>query len=180
MIKIMKEACENGKYVSLYTNQNDSSRFTFGKIVYVGKEYIAIGMISPMGNYDGFLAIQAERVLRIDMDDQYSLSMQKLCLHNEMPYVDLSAGENVIESLLIYAMEQKKVVQLELCDSGHDDAAGFVEMIDDSLCKIKQISTYGEEDGYSFVPLHNITKVYCDSEDEQKLLRLYKANKNVE
>lgn len=181
MIRIMNEACEGGKVISLYINEDDSSKFIFGRIICVGKEHIAIGLISPMGNYDGFLAVQTERVLRLEMDDQYSLSMQKLYLHNEILYVDLSAyGENIIESLLLYAMEQGKIVQLELCDSGRDDVAGFIEMIDDSLCKIKQVSIYGEKDGYSFVPIHNITRVYCDSEDEQKLLKLYKANNDVE
>ena len=80
------------------------------------------------------------------------------------------------ESVLRFAKAFKKIVSFELINSKNDDVVGFVEVIDEGCCKIKQVDFYGHEDGYSFIELENITQISVDSRDEQIVLRLWELN----
>ena len=40
---------------------------------------------------------------------------------------------------------------------------------------VKQIDLYGQEDGFSYISINDITKISYDSEDERIIMRLYES-----
>jgi len=178
MLNILMECCKNKKYVAVYTNTSDSSKFIFGRIISVNTNNIAIYMLSPDGYFDGVVVKQIDDVLRVEIDGQYSEKMQKLqSLYNQKPFEYVLDDENIPESLLLIAQQLKQVVAIEIMQSGFDNIVGFVEQIENNLCGIKQIDSYGYEDGISYVRLDEITQISCNSQDESRILKLWELNR---
>lgn len=175
MIDKLFELKELKKYVSLYTNEEDTSKFIFGKIMYVNTDYVVIYMIAPDGNYDGILVKDIDSVMRIEFDDIYSEKMIKLIDESRLPKFDLLIeNKGILISILKKFKDEHKILSIELLHSESDDVVGFVESIDEKSCMIKQVDLYGHENGFSYVFLNDITQISYDSNDEQIILKLWK------
>ena len=83
------------------------------------------------------------------------------------------SGEDSFQAPLSYGQEAGKIVSLELLSSGYNDLQGFVKEVAKDHCVLRQIEEYGEEDGTSIVELSGITRINCDSFEEQKLLLMH-------
>lgn len=177
MIKLLNEMQKEQKYVSIYTNTKDLSKFIFGRILSVNNNYIAIYMISPDGLFDGILVIQTNDICRIEIDSQYSKELLKLISSNnqEQPEYNLDP-EKIAESLLSISRDEKKLIAVELLKSGYDDIVGFVEHVENNLCKIKQVDSYGYEDGISYIKISDMTQISFNSLSENKTYELWKIN----
>ena len=99
-----------------------------------------------------------------------------MALHNvETPTYSLDK-DHIFKSLLILAKDSMKIVSLELLESGYSDVTGFVTNVENSLCTLKQVDTFGVEDGVSFVNMNDITQISYSSNDEITIYELWKAN----
>lgn len=174
MLRILKELCLSKKTASIYTNYNTPTKFYYGVVLAVNDEEIAIYMISTDGKDDGIVAQSIDDVIRVELDGLYEEKMRKLCSIN--PPIDFDVtldNNNIIKSLLDLALETKKIVSIELVDSGYDDVVGFVDEIDNGRCKIKVIDEYGYEDGYSYFLIKDVTQVSYATETEKRILNLW-------
>ena len=160
--------------ISLYTNQNDLSKFVFGKILSINDEEFAFYMISPNGEYDGVLVAETDSIIYFEMDSQYIKEMNTLCDKYSLcsPIIDFSE-KNIKNSVLLEAMNSKKIVSIELNYSGFDNIVGFVENVDEGLCKIKLVDSLGLYDGMAIVKENSITQISYDSQEEQQILKKY-------
>lgn len=177
MLNVLKKLCKEQKYASIYTDSENSNKFIYGQILAVDMDYIAIGMISPDGISDGIVVQPTGRVIRVEIGGQYDRKMQKLIMfHNSKS--DQYAFENgkILESVLRIAQQTKRVVSIEILNSGYDDIAGFVDEIENHFCAVRQIDAYGCEDGVSYVQMSDITQVSYDSVDEKKIMMLWSLN----
>lgn len=179
MTNKLLELKQSEKYVSIYANENDTSKFVFGRILSVSEKYFAIYMIAPDGNYDGVLVKCLKDLIRIEIDDKYSNKMKQIIKSaNENRFNFSLDNQNIIGAILDIAKTTKKIISLELLNSGENDVVGFVESVNSNICVIKQINEYGEEDGYSYIFLDNITQITYDSIDEQIVLNLWESVRN--
>ena len=177
LINTLLEISQNNKNASIYTNFNETSKFHYGRIICVNSEELAIYMISPDGLYDGILLKKTEDIIRVEVDGQYDKKMKKLCSLSQLQPFEYSLDStNIKASLLEVALQSRRVVALELVDSGYKDVVGFVDGISDGLCKIKIIDEYGFEDGYCFVMTDKITEISYASQDECRIIKLWKLN----
>ncbi|MCQ4021805.1 MULTISPECIES: hypothetical protein [unclassified Ruminococcus] len=177
IVETLKEMAKSDKRVSIYTDINEPSKFCYGYILCVNYEEVAIYMISPDGFFDGILMKKIYDIIRIEIDGQYHEKMKKLCSLSKMQPFNYSIDPtNIQYSLLEIALQSKQIVSLELVDSGYDDVVGFVESIDNGLCKIKIVDEYGFEDGYCFVMANKITQISYASQDEIRILKLWEIN----
>ncbi|MDE6150304.1 MAG: hypothetical protein K2F81_09505 [Ruminococcus sp.] len=180
MLKVLTDLCLSKKTASIYVNNNQPTKFYYGTVLSVSADEIAIDMLLPSGGNDGIVANKVHKVYRVDTDGQYDEKMKKLCtLNTYQPFNGSLDNNNIIQSLLLLALETKKIVSIELLDSGFDDVSGFIEQIEDGQCKIKEIDEYGYEDGYAYVEIKNITQVTYQSEYEKRILNLWNFNKSL-
>ena len=91
----------------------------------------------------------------------------------ELPCIDKAC---IDLSILSFAKEREKIVSIELHDSGFADVVGFVDEVDEKVCRIHVIDEYGYDDSCSYVDLNSISQIVLDSEDERRIARLYQAN----
>jgi len=177
MLKLLKEVCKQNKFACIYTNEENTSKFFFARVLCVNEKHIAIYLVTKDGCFDGIVVKRTEEISRVETDGQYSQKMKKLCsLQEQKPWEHCLQEERIPESLLSVAKEEKGIVALEMLKSGYDDVVGFVEEIRDGLCTIRQIDEYGFEDGISYVRIDDISQISYASEDEDRILRLWKLN----
>ena len=177
MNDIMKSLCEESAYVSVYGDPMEVAKFKFGKFLCVGDFRTVMLLVSPNGDYDGIVVNNTEDVFRVDSCGHYHEKMGKLinfCIDSvELPCIDKAC---IDLSILSFAKERKKIVSIELHDSGFADVVGFVDEVDEKVCRIHVIDEYGYDDSCSYVDLNSISQIVLDSEDERRIARLYQAN----
>ncbi len=98
--------------------------------------------------------------------------MKKLFSEETLPPFDFTLGDNLFDSMLKIASETKKIVALELMDSGYDDVIGFVDDVNGDICKLTQTDEFGCRNGFAYIKISSITRISYDSKNEQRLLRL--------
>ncbi len=177
MVDVLNDLCREGTYVAVYGNSETPSKFMFGRILCVGDTRFAMLLISPNGEYDGIVVDDLEDIIRVAAHGKYHEKMMKLICPNEvnlqLPDIDES---HIDRSVLIYAKETNRLVSIELEESGAVDVCGFVEEVSEATCKILEVDEYGFQDGDSVLDLRSISQISMDSADENRVMKLYRAN----
>ncbi|MGI6745871.1 MAG: hypothetical protein ACOX45_07000 [Acutalibacteraceae bacterium] len=171
MFKEYLLSAKSGKLpISLYTDNEDTEKFSLGFVQEFSNDYVLIDSITPFGFYDGYTIKSYKDIYRLEHKDKYGEKVYKLYLLHEQKHqiVDLKT-DNLIFDLIHFAYENSLVVAIELHDSKIDDLIGFVSDIQDSMVTIEQLDSDGRNDGESVVSLEDITCVTCDSEREMAI-----------
>lgn len=177
MLTVLLKFCREKKYLSLYT-LNDPLKFIYGRILAVNEDYIVILSVSQQGCFDGLIIKETKEIVKIEIDGLYCNKMNCLITNDYCDYAEIdSSNENILDMVLLLAKEKQWIVSAEISNSGYDDAVGFVEVVDD-VCQFHQIDEYGMDDGTLFVPIELISSLSCNSEEENRILRLWIKNQN--
>lgn len=79
MFKDILEKSRNEKEIlSLYTNKEDTERFSVGYILGLCEKYCIIALISPSGLYDGYRVIDINEIYKIEYGGDYEKKLKKL------------------------------------------------------------------------------------------------------
>ncbi len=177
-MNILHELYLSRKNAMIYFNHEDHSSFQYGTVIAENNAEVGLHMISPNGYDDGILGLSIDRILRIDVGGQYEEKMKKLCaLQSPLPEVEID-GKNIFSSILTLSLKNKEVVSIELCGSELNDVVGIIENVIGTQYTIRLIDEYGFEDGFSYIDLQDITKIILSSENEKRILALWKATNN--
>lgn len=177
MKEVLQKFLISNKYISIYTNNNMES-FLYGKLLSLNDSEFALMLISCDGNFDGILVKKINDIARVEFGGQYEKKMSRLISPDINEYCCSIDNNYITRAVLFLAKNNENIVSVELLDSERVNVMGFVEEIDDSICKIKQIDEYGYNDGYSYIYLNDITQVVCNSQDENRMYRLWKNINN--
>ena len=176
MNTILTKLKSEKKYVCIHTDEANPSKFIFGKIIGFDTKSFAVSMVSPDGEYDGVLVKQIDDILYINQSLSYEEKMKKLMRikgYDEKITDTSDSNSNIIEWSLFLAKKLGVIISVEINHSGVDDITGFVESIDEGICKMILVNEYGVEDGVSFFALRDISQICLDSCDERRLLTLF-------
>jgi hypothetical protein len=160
--------------VLIYTNSEQTQNFSAGIVSEVFNNEVIISHYLPNGKYDGYVVKQIADIYKIETNSKYVKKIKILSEINKTKHDKLCrVKDDGFFTLLTYAYETKKVVTIELIDSGNNDATGFVEQINDKCCTISMIDDYGEDDGVSIFNIDDISHLSCDGDDEFVLKQLH-------
>lgn len=173
-LNILKE----DKYVCVYTDVENTSKFIFGKIVSVDDEFFTILSFSTSGKSDGIIVKLIDDIIKIEFDGKYSEKMSKLISSSE-ENVKIADTNNIVYSILYSCLKKKSVVSIELAKSGFEDVIGIPIEITENICKILLLDEYGFSDGYSVFDIKDITQISASSDNEKMLEALWGANQGT-
>lgn len=170
---------EDKEILEFYLDKNCTSKFTAGLIEEINENSILIQLLTPMGEYDGYMVKEPVTIYRINSKTKYCYALKELVninktAHNSIPQFTEDQFYNVAK----YAFENKKVVSIEMNDSGRSDVIGIITNVTFDYVHINLLTEYGEPDGEGIIFLSDITQLICDSEDERKILLLHDFQKN--
>lgn len=177
MLKILKELCSTKKLSSLYTDYRETNKFDFGWVLQVNDNEIAIQSLSPDGDDDGITVMNVENIFRVETDTDYCSKMIKLCSDKTLPKYNISIdSNNILDSILHFALSEHQIVSIELIDSDCDDVIGFIESVKNGECIVRQVNDYGFEDGYSYIETKDITTLSFNDKYGKRLMKLWQLN----
>lgn len=178
MLKVLYDLCSSKKDASFYSNPEKMNRFDYGTVFAVNDKEIALHLITPDGKDDGITVTAVENIFRVETDGLYSEKMNKLCTDTVRTQYNIDIKENnILKSVLSYAKETGELVSLELLESGDYDVVGFVKEIEEDQCTVMYVDEYGFEDGLTYFSVGDISELEFASEDERRIMKLWKFNK---
>ena len=165
--------CTNEEIVLIYSNINDLSKFSAGRIVRVFEEEILLAHYLPNGKYDGFIVISIKDIIKAEKDTLYSKKIKLLSqYHNTEHGIINTFDKDGFMTIIRYANENRMIVSVELLDSGRSDIIGFVNCLNEDSCQFDQIDDYGNLDGQAIVNYSDISFISCDGDEENTILVL--------
>lgn len=163
---------ENKELVSIYYD-GDTEQFYAGYILGVNDEEILFQHISPNGKYDGYVLKKLSSIYRIGYDESYLKKITKLYGFETRKHEEIDIDiNNLMISFLKRAIENSWITVIELYDSGLDDIQGIIEKVDPKCIAVKKVTDEGEYDGMTYFDASAVTRIECDTENEQSIKRL--------
>lgn len=173
--EILKTLKINHEIVLLYTNANDTLKFSAGYVLEVMDEQFMMKHISPDDMDDGIYMSDIANIIKIETNTRYSNRLKILTSKLDESNVTDFCG-NLYKGMLLKAMYERSIISVELGNSGEMDAMGFVLAVSDRIVHILSIDDYGVKDGDCFIQLNQITQLTCDGIEERKISLLYSRN----
>lgn len=161
----------------MYTDREDTGRFSCGYIAAVTQDELLLSAVSPAGRYDGFLVVRTEDVFALERDSRYTDKIDRLyrARGQRHPAIEAGRGESLTAAVLRHAQREHTVVTIELWDSGLDDVQGFVTALGDETVTIRQLDDGGRPDGKIEILPEAISALMCDEENRQALKILWET-----
>lgn len=169
---------KNKKIISIFRDTEDTEKFNVGYIIAIDDFNTIIQHISPNGMYDGYNLIKTGDIYQICYNGKYENKIQYLYSMQAQKHSDIVfSNENLAIDLLTFSKQNNLIVSLELHSSGIYNIQGIVLEINDDNVLIEQITDYGENDGVTRIDIECISKIVCDSDNEQALKKLLNRDK---
>ena len=169
----------SGKVVSLYSDPDNTNKFSCGYILDFDDTYLLMAHIGPVGEYDGYGTIVLDDIYLVGSDRKYENKIEILHSFETKKHIPVKRMvENVILNLLLFAQNESLIVVLDLFSSGLDDVQGFVSSIEDDndTVTIRTVDEYGEENGSELLSAANIAHIFVDTRKESAIKKLHDYN----
>lgn len=175
MERIVDFIIKNKCFVSVYVNEMNIDSFCFGKIIKRDKVFFIMEEISPKGKKDGLLLRRIDRIIKIEMQNQYEKDML-LLMEKENYNSNFYSfnSNNLLEELLQYAIDNRFIVKVLTYEN--DMIKGYPIEINSEYCKVMEIDEMGVELGIAYIPNREIFEIDCNSSDEMRLQLIYDLN----
>ena len=177
-MKDIIKSLDKNKIASFYDNKSDTSGYYCGKIQYSDDTYVLLSHYNPHGYYSGYVLLKIENIFRINQEGKYENKLEYLSSliptqHNH----NIGKKGSIIQSLLQFALDEKLILLIELCESDMDDVQGFVLDFDDENLSLECVDDYGQKDGKSTIYLHDISVIKCDTNHCDGVKKMIGLNK---
>ncbi|MDR1940273.1 MAG: hypothetical protein LBQ40_05730 [Clostridiales bacterium] len=177
MIKILKDMIKTRELCGVYTDADDTSKFSVGYVLDCDETFFLLESIDQYGKADGVLCKPIEKVFNIEIKNEYITNIRRLLeYYGRQKYREIECGCGMTRSLLLFALKEKKVCAIELYESGNKNIIGFIKDAGDKIARVFLVTEAGKPDGEAFIEINRISHISCDSSDERKIELLSKLN----
>lgn len=152
----------------IYPDVDDTSKFAVGYIIACSGDYTIVAHYDPYGHYDGIGCFLTETIFDVATETEYISALSKLIDYHKEKSGYAVETVNEINNLLAVIKSEKRICQIELCESG-DYIEGYIESFNDIIININNVGKYGQNDGKSTVRRDTISYITFDSTDTVKL-----------
>lgn len=159
-----------GRIIQCHIDHSDPESFVVGKVICCDSDWFFMQDISSVGCWNGLALYQQCDVVSIESETEYlNRILLLISKRNEPVPYSPPISNNILESLLNYAMHTNRIIGIELCKSGYRDINGIITKINKEIVCIDQIDEYGKDDGTSYVSIDTITRCYIDDAESKCL-----------
>lgn len=177
-MKIYFSEIDKKNLYEIYTDVENTDKFTVGYIVAIDEQFIVVEEIDAYGNNDGWTCFYLDDVIRYQAKSRYLDDLSKLCKYNGTgrKSIDLKQNRNLLFSILYNIAQAERICIIELCDSNLQDVVGRVKRIDGEKEEItvELVNSYGDIDGETIIDVAKISHISYDNCDTKKIEILQK------
>lgn len=175
MKQLLEKFKQEKKVVSIYNDSSDTGNCWTGFVNEVDDDYVLIAHVSENGFYGGFCLHAIDGIFNIEQGTSYEKKTHKLyeLRKQSHPSLSLDITEGLLEALLLYAKNEEIFISIALMEGDDYPPTGLIEeMTDDFIC-LKNFTSSGLENGFSYIKKEDVHKLFIDSLPEQNLALLY-------
>lgn len=175
MKKLLEKFKQEKKVVSISNDLSDTGKCWTGFVNEVDDDYVLIAHISENGFYDGFCLHAIDGIFNIEQGMSYEKKTHKLyeLRKQSHPLLSLDMTNGLLEGLLLYVKNEEIFITIALIEDDSYPPTGLIEeMTEDFIC-LKNFTSSGEENGFSYIKKEDIHQLFIDSLPEQNLALLY-------
>ncbi|MDX2304233.1 MAG: hypothetical protein NW226_15625 [Microscillaceae bacterium] len=184
--KIAEKAQAEDKLVAVYEDLENPNKFLVGFVKALNDAEIYIHMVSNAGEEDGYSLIRWERIHQITYFNRYLKRLFSL-FQNSSDFSDEDherddAGvenwedKNILKALVERAASLNQLIQLDFYYN--DWVVGYILDFDEESILVEEISSDGDEDGFSCYRLGDIVGLTGDTNYLKKVEFYYQNRKN--
>lgn len=176
-MKFSYDQCiKDHKLVEIYENEDEIDSFILGYIIQYDDYFILIQCIDKYGAFDGYLAIQIDKIYRIAQDSMYINDM--LLILDDTVLNDKSKSKYKNTTIIASIINDcTSLLTIQLCSSGYNNINGFVVSNDLNTMTLKCYDDSGTFDGITTIDMNCITSIEFDSKNTRRIEKLKKAKK---
>lgn len=172
MKDFIKNCKDANKLIAVYTNKDNTEKFSVGYILEQIEEGLLIASYDSNGLQDRIILLNLNDIFMIETDSLYLKKMYKLInnfkfINSEKFVFKRNNDFSLLYNLLNQCFEEKKLITIKSIFGF--DVSGLITEQNDDVVIIQEISNYGEEDGLVCIKIEDIEKIGIDGQDEQKL-----------
>lgn len=171
MYNHIKEIYQNNYFVSFYDDTSNAEKHYTGKINAFDEDVILISHANSRGEYDGYILKHIQDIFKVDVNGKYENKIKNLYEHkNQTHTLSLKDCENIVETLIQYAISNKKIVRFE---SENNMVIGYIKEFNDDIATITQLDDYANVLCETYLDINMFDTISIDTDYEQDLNLLY-------
>ena len=177
---ILSRAQAEGKLVSVYDDASRTSSFSVGYLEQVTDEHIRLESYSKTGRPNGSVTMEIDKIIKLEVDSKYNKKMEKLISLPSWPPFPMkkeptSKGGDLIKNTLLFAMENRICVQVNIGDDDYMEE-GFVTEVGAEVIAMELLDRNGIKESVAYIDLAVIEEVSLNNEPAQIVQYLYESN----
>lgn len=171
MLNTLKALLKNQNLCEIYTNVEQTNKFSVGYVVAVDERNCLLLAVDFYGQYDGLSCFLIDKIFQIQTCTQYLQAIEKLVKHRNIITSKNHRTDTILLDILTDISENKRICEIELCDSNLADATGYVKNVDVKENKIELllVDEFGHNDGETIIDMQMISHISYDSTDTIRL-----------
>lgn len=172
ILDVLKKYENSNEIISIFS-ECDDEKFSCVQIISVEDDVLLGRCFGVAGEFQGYTSRQLNQIYSIRVGSDYEnriarLSQIGVALQQKADLmVPGSQPANIL--LLKHAMDTHRIVTLEFCGSGYDDAQGYIESLGPEYVEISLRDTLGNKNGIIVVDTDCISSITYDSVEERSL-----------
>lgn len=186
-VEILRNCKDQHRLVALFTTEQDMTIFSVGFVKYIGENEFRLNRVTEYGCFDGIYVATFDVIQRIDWDSRY-LKRISLLLGNRSSFRRKTVGREKtlsgggLRAELEISKRYHYLVTVEIRTSTECEGSrlyAFVDEIRDEYAILSIVSSEGEPDGMSIVPVTSIRRLSRGDEETRAVTRLYQQYTTV-
>ena len=156
-----------GVLCSLFVDPENPDDFVAGYVGWTNGRQAAIHAVSPVGKFDGILAVKLSEVCSMMGEDDYSERLRRLLvLRRAVPTeeMDVEPGEDLVHAMCRKVMAEERVITLWV---GEREYVGRVSDLNDMRVTLDTLDFFGQNPEPVTLTLPEIDMASLGAEDDE-------------
>lgn len=157
---------EQKRLGAYHLDSGDPETFVVGQLLRKDLAWLLMRDVTPDGCWNGLALYQASDLVAEETNTAYCRKLERLlAIRGEAAPEAPAMTGSPLTDLLSFAKAHRRVVGLELFQSGTHDVEGIADLCTDRFVRIRQLTELGEPDGVTYVALSAVTRAFCGSRE---------------
>ena len=174
MDDIIKQLCNAGELVELYTNRDDYDKFRVGYIIACTDNEYLVHEFDDNNLDDGYYVMHNDATYIIQHHTLYLKNMLQFIKSKPIKY-DLPKGywpELDLYHVVLNLCQQERLMAVVRLHNGFE-GIGWVKSFNDEVVEIDRVDAYGEPDGITYLRMEDIKLASFSGLEEKRRTKLY-------
>lgn len=173
--RILEKYLGKADCLEIYARPEAADRFDAGCVLAMDDQYVLLNTYDESGRDDGLSLRLLDHIICVQADTLYLKKLHLLEPPCPSKYKNWRGRQgDLLVALLEYAYETERGVGLELENGDDTELFGCLVEAPDEIITLRQLNSYGDDDGIAYLRRDQIVRADCDCIDVRKRICMAK------